>query len=115
MVGLCGRTISENLRLFDERNVSYHPWQVYSIKWLGGEIASYMTFRSLLDSLQQPRAKESVHLPRCYFAGFLGDVEILYVDQERLADFLVSEGVLRKPDLRQGFYCMASPLIYRLI
>jgi hypothetical protein len=76
-----------------------------------------MTFRSLRASLRQPQSQEAVSLLRSHFAGFLSEVEISDANetQRRLAEFLASEGVLLKHDLRQGVYHMASPFIDTLI
>jgi hypothetical protein len=67
----------------------------------------------MINSLSQPNTKESVQLLRSQFAGFLGEVGIVYT-HEGFAESMVSEGVLLKPG-KADRYRMASPLIDGLI
>lgn len=64
--------------------------------------------------MYEANAQDAVQLYRSRFAGFFGDVDVLYQD-EALADFLTSEGVLLRPDVQQLKYHVASPLIDGLI
>jgi hypothetical protein len=68
----------------------------------------------MVENLSEENAQDAVQLYRSRFAGFLGDVDILHQD-EALADFLTSQGVLIRPDVQQLKYHVASPLIDGLI
>lgn len=96
------------------RTVSFHNWQRFSTTRLYDCVASYNTFRRMVENLSEENAQDAVQLYRSLFAGFLGDVDILHQD-EALADFLTSEGMLLRPDVQQLKYHVASPLIDGLI
>jgi hypothetical protein len=65
-------------------------------------------------SLCDAKALPAVQLYRVLFAGYLEEVEVAD-DQEDLADFLTSEGVLSRPDPSLLKYHAVSPLIDGLL
>jgi hypothetical protein len=117
MVCLCGRIVSNNLiSLLDDegRTVLFSKWQQHPVEELYDEISAYNTFRRMIVSLRRDEALAAVKLYRYRFAGFFEDVKITE-DDEELADFLTSEGVLSRPIAHERKYRVASPLIDALI
>jgi len=117
MVSLCGGAIAEHLKYFrenGERTVSFKNWQKYSIERLYDQINRCTIFRRMFDSLCDKKARSAVQLYRSHFAGFLEDVEISFED-EALADYLTSEGVLLRPVAAEQTYRATSPLIDALL
>ena len=113
MVCLCGMVVFNNLMslLSDPgRTLSFNNWQKFPITKLYNEILSYNTFRRMLLSLRAGKFRDAVQLYRSRFAGFLEDVEISPQDED-LADFLTSEGVLLRPVASELKYHVTSPLI----
>ncbi|KAM6503857.1 hypothetical protein JOM56_000800 [Amanita muscaria] len=113
MVCLCGRTIYRNLQILLDvlaGTISYKLWQQFPIEDLYGEIAAQNTFYLMIQSLSHPKAYNSLILLRSRFVGFLDEVELKDQTEEKLADFLTSEGVLLKPKPAKTRYRMASPL-----
>ncbi|KAF9896603.1 hypothetical protein BX616_007128 [Lobosporangium transversale] len=63
----------------------------------------------MVDSLLSESATDAVNLLRTDFIGYLGDISISDMEQQRLADFLTAEGVLIRLD--GSNYRMASAFI----
>jgi hypothetical protein len=118
MVCLCGRAIQNNTNVLldhSSRALSFHNWEHFPVEQLYSDIYAYNTFRSIVNSLHDPQANNAAHLLRNHFAGSLDDVFLNTVEEETLADFLTSQGVLLKPDVSQRKYNMASALVNGLI
>jgi len=118
MVCLCGRAISDNLRIMlnhETRNLSYKSWQDFSITHLYDKAHASITFQSMITSLLMEGATDAVNLLRSRFVGFLGEVSIGDPAEQPLADFLTTEGVLLRPDIYTPCYQMASALIDELV
>jgi hypothetical protein len=117
MVCLFGRAISEHrlYRIHPETNyLTYKMWIIFSATSLLDEALIYIIFRSLTKSLLKTESTAAVNLLRLRFVGFLDPITVNDLDQP-LADFLTSEGVLVKPDIRIRQYQVASPIIDRLV
>jgi hypothetical protein len=117
MVCLCGRIVSSNLvSLLDDggRTILFSKWQGHPIEELYDEISACNTFRRMIVSLRRDEALPAVKLYRYRFAGFFEDIKVTE-DDEELADFLTSEGVLSRPIAHERKYRVASPLIDALI
>ena len=67
------------------------------------------TFRRMKESLLSDEANDAIELLRLRFAGFLDDVTPADDVERQFANFLTSEGVLKKTT--QTDYCMASPYV----
>ena len=115
MVCLCGRVIANNLQsLLDARVLTYAKWAHFPTVHLEREIYACNTFRSMVESLRHPDAERPVNLLRTRFLGFLGDV-LVDDEEEDLADFLTSEGVLSRPHPGSLTYRMTSLLVDGLL
>ena len=117
MVCLCGKILSNNfVSLLDNGSttISFSKWQRYPIEDLFNEISAYNTFRRMIETLRHDTARAAVKLYQYRFAGFLEAVKVTE-DDEDLADFLTSEGVLSRPVLHELKYRVASPLIDALV
>jgi hypothetical protein len=117
MVCLCGRSVLDRINsLLDQssQTVTIDRWRFLPMEDLYDDISGYNTFKSMIHSLRQPKAHDAVCFLRSFFSGYLGEVVVSYADIE-IANFLTSEGVLLKPDLKKREYRMASPLIDGLI
>ena len=68
----------------------------------------------MIESLRHHTARAAVKLYRYRFAGFFEAVKVTE-DDEELADFLTSEGVLSRPVAHERKYRVASPLIDALV
>ena len=68
----------------------------------------------MVESLRRAEAEDAVGLLRSRFLGFLGDVTV-FDEEEDLADFLTTEGVLLRPDPVVPTYRMASALVDGLL
>jgi hypothetical protein len=80
-----------------------------AVKTLHEKIFSYNTFHSMHNSLLWTHATPVLHLLQSCFAEFLDDVQPCM--EEPLADFLIAEGVLVKPNPSVPSYCMSSPFV----
>ncbi|ORY89524.1 hypothetical protein BCR41DRAFT_365995, partial [Lobosporangium transversale] len=112
MICLCGRSIHEDLRSKVDGStkcLDYDTWQDFSTDNQNKRMLSYHTFRRMVDSLLNESATDAVNLLRTDFIGYLGDISITDMEQQRLADFLTAEGVLIRLD--GSNYRMASAFI----
>jgi hypothetical protein len=119
-VGIYGRGLAENhhhMRNYnsDTKMIPYKSWQHFFAPYVSDQLYSYITFRSMIDSLLKDDATDAVDLLRSYFVGFLGEVSLPNRKDQMLADFLTSEGVLLRPNVTVGCYHMASPLMDELV
>ena len=69
---------------------------------------------SMTNSLLQLNNERAVNLLRSLFVGCL-DTVIVSVGEEDLADSLVAEGVLARPEVGVRAYTVASPLVDGLV
>ncbi|KAF8592403.1 hypothetical protein K439DRAFT_1625790 [Ramaria rubella] len=115
MVGLCGRTLSNNLvNCMDQATkspklLSYTRWTTLLANF-HYEILQYPTFKAMLDSLLTEAPEDALKLLRSRFIGHLDAVALGSDTEQRLADFLTAEGVLIK-ELPTTKYRMTSALI----
>lgn len=117
IVCICGEMVSDNLEsLLDHklRSIPYAHWQTFPVSDLHDEVLAHNTFRSMVNFLKAPEARDAITLFRTVFAGFLGEVRLLDTDED-LADFLTSMGVLSRPNTGSLKYRVTSPLIDSLI
>jgi hypothetical protein len=117
MVCLCGKILSNHfVSLLDDGGQPSHS--------ANGRLPHRSALRRDLcaqhvppydQSLRRDTAWAAVKLYRDRFAGFLEAVRITDDDDEGLADFLTSEGVLSRPVPHERKYRVASPLIDALV
>ena len=116
MVGLCGHTISQNIAsLVHCGTLSYQNWVEFPDMRLYEELSTHNAFGSMIESLNRPSAEDAVRLLRSHFLGYSGDVTLFGYEEQRLADFLTSEGVLFKPERVSPTYHMTSALVDGLL
>nr|CAG8507490.1 6128_t:CDS:2 [Entrophospora candida] len=117
LVCLCGRAIEVNLiqHLEEGTHLSYDIWQRFSMS-LVEEVIQYQTFRSMVNTLLEPRYKNAMDFFR---SNFLVDIGLEFkkvpnIDNIELAEFLAAEGVLL-PGRSPETFKISSPLVRWLI
>ena len=112
MVCLCGRAISDNLRILlrDTKTLTSQSWQNFA-GTLYDHMFAYNTFYAMYRSLLQPNALEALFLLQSRFAGFLDDVQQYNKEEAEYADFLTAEGVLARPSPLEPTYRMSSAFV----
>jgi hypothetical protein len=117
MVNLCGCIVNKyHITLVDanSQTLRLDQWLRFPADKFYDEITSYCTFRSMVDSLLSSSGDSALSFFRDFFAGWLEPVEVSRKDED-LADFLVAEGVLLRPDVAIRQYHVTSPLVDELL
>ncbi|PKK55553.1 hypothetical protein RhiirC2_832089, partial [Rhizophagus irregularis] len=118
LVCLCGKAISYSLvkKLDEGRSLDFKLWSKFLVSSLMfNSMIMYLTFKKMVDDLLRPDAKEALDFLRSVFIGFFDFIQINIINERRLADFLIVEGVLIRKSDNEFSYRMSSIFVDGLV
>ncbi|KAG8831274.1 hypothetical protein FRC17_003392 [Serendipita sp. 399] len=115
LISVCGDAIASELYspeiVKDNKTVTLTNWIQCLNNKLENVVFSYPSFGRMTLSLLSKVAVDAMALYRLRFAGHSDLVSLTAFREAELANFLVAEGALIRPAIRQPCYRISSPLI----
>ena len=117
LVCLCGKAIHLLLmpELNGNRRLGFSTWLNFVIDSMQDMIANYNAFRRMITTLMKEEARPAIELLRSVFLGSFDFVPIFNTEEKRLAEFLTTERVLIRDEMKMNNFRMSSIFVDELI